>query len=335
MVSKKQLTGPEKSAVLLLSLSPPLVSKIFAHLEPEEIREISHRMANLGRVNSKLVEELYFEFADQVSSTGSLQGTIETTERLLKKVLSEEQTSTIVDEIQGPKGRTVWEKLTNVDEEVLGSYLRQEYPQTVAVVMSRINPEHAARVLGTFPEDFAMEVMQRMLKMDAVKPEIVHDIENTLRSEFMSNIMKSKKIDSHEQLAEIFNACDRSSEEKYLAALEKTFPDAAERVRSLMFTFDDLIKINFTGFQQLVGSVDKTNLALALKGADEDIRKRVYESMSKRAVKLLKEDMENLGMVKVRDVEDAQLDIIATAKDLIDKGDIYIPEESEDEEYIK
>ena len=187
----KNMAGTEKAALLVLSLGDDHAAKLFSLLDEDEIKELSQTMANLGAVSSQVMERLFVDFAEQISSTGSMVGSFESTERLLKKVLDEEHVDTIMEEIRGPAGRTMWDKLGNVNETVLANYLKNEYPQTVAVVMSKIKPAHAARVLGVLPENFAMEVVMRMLRMETVQKEVLDDIERTLRTEFMTNLSRA------------------------------------------------------------------------------------------------------------------------------------------------
>src|SRR3954468_24988355 len=168
----RSLTGPEKAAILMLSLGEEHAARLFELMDDDEIKELSQTMANLGTVSSNLVERLFVEFAEQISSTGSLVGTFDSTERLLSKVMGKDKVDSIMEEIRGPAGRTMWDKLANVNEQVLANFLKNEYPQTVAVVLSKIKPEHAARVLGALPEEFALEVVQRMLRMESVQKDI-------------------------------------------------------------------------------------------------------------------------------------------------------------------
>ena len=240
----RTLSGPEKAAILVLSLGEEQSSKLFALMDDEEIKEISQSMANLGTVSSNIVERLFVDFADQISATGSLVGTHESTERLLAKVLGAERVAGIMEEIRGPAGRTMWDKLGNVNEVVLANYLKNEYPQTVAVVLSKIKAEHAARVLSQLPEGFAMEVVMRMLRMEAVNKDVLDDVERTLRTEFMSNLARTNRRDAHEMIAEIFNNLDRNTETRFITALEERNRDAAEKIKALMFTFDDLQKLD-------------------------------------------------------------------------------------------
>jgi flagellar motor switch protein FliG len=165
----RSLTGPEKAAILMLSLGEDHAARLFELMDDDEIREISQTMANLGTVSSNLVERLFIEFAEQFSQGGSLVGSMDSTERLLNKVLDKDRVDTIMDDIRGPAGRTTWDKLGHVSEQVLANYLKNEYPQTIAVVLSKIQPEQSARVLAALPESLSMEVVMRMLRMEPVQ----------------------------------------------------------------------------------------------------------------------------------------------------------------------
>jgi flagellar motor switch protein FliG len=320
----RSMTGPERAAVLLLALGEEHAAKLFALMDDEEIKELSQTMANLGNVSSNVVERLFVDFADQISATGSLVGSYDSTERLLQKVLDKERVDSIMEEIRGPAGRTMWDKLGNVNEAVLANYLKNEYPQTVAVVLSKIKPEHAARVLAQLPESFAMEVIMRMLRMEAVQKEVLDDVERTLRTEFMSNLARTSRRDAHEMMAEIFNNLDRASESRFINALEERNRDSAEKIKALMFTFEDLGRLDPGAVQTLLRNVDKTKLGIALKGASESLRDLFFSNMSERAGKLLKEEMEAMGPVRLRDVDEAQMHMVTVAKELAAKDEIII-----------
>jgi flagellar motor switch protein FliG len=328
------LSGAEKAAVMILSLGEEHASKIFSMMTDDEIKEISQVMANLGNVSSNLVEGLFVEFATQISSAGSLMGTLESTERLLMKVLDRSKVDNILEDIRGPAGRTMWDKLANVNESVLANYLKNEYPQTVAVVLSKVKPDHASRVLSQLPESFAMEVIMRMLRMESVQKEVLDDIERTLRTEFMSNLARTNRRDAHEMMAEIFNNLDRASEAKFMNALEERNRDAAEKIKGLMFTFEDLAKLDPTAIQALLRVVDKSKLPVALKGASEALRDLFFANMSERGSKLLKEEMSGLGPVRLRDVDEAQGSLVIAAKELAAKGEINISRGGADEELV-
>jgi len=330
----RSLSGQERAAILILSLGEEHTAKLFSMMDDEEIKELSQTMANLGTVSSNVVERLFVDFADQISATGSLVGTYESTERLLTKVLGKDRVNGIMEEIRGPAGRTMWDKLGNVNEVVLANYLKNEYPQTVAVVLSKIKSEHAARVLAQLPESFAMEVVMRMLRMEAVQKEVLDDVERTLRTEFFTNLARTNRRDAHELIAEIFNGLDRSTESRFITALEERNRDSAERIKALMFTFEDLGKLDSSAFQAILRNADKAKVPIALKGASETLRGQFFSGMSERAGKLLKEEMEAMGPVRLRDVEEAQGYMVSLAKDLAASGEIVIADSKGDDELV-
>jgi flagellar motor switch protein FliG len=330
----RTLTGPEKAAVIMLALGEEHASKLFSHMDDEEIKELSQTMANLGTVSANLIERLFIEFAEALSATGSVVGTHESTERLLLKSLSKDKVSAIMEDIRGPAGRTMWDKLTNVNENVLANYLKNEYPQTVAVVMSKIRSESASKVISLLPESFAMEVIMRMLRMEAVQKEVLDDLERTLRTEFMTNLARTSRRDSHEMLAEIFNHLDRTTEHRFIAALEERNRDSAERIKALMFTFEDLGKLDPSGVQALMRAVDKSKMCVALKGASESLRDLFFTNMSERAAKMLREEMASMGPVRLKDVEEGQTIMVQTAKDLAARGEIVMASGNSEDELI-
>ena len=215
----QKLNGPEKAAVLLLSLSEEYAGRIMSQLEDYEIRDVSLVMATLGSIPSDVVEKVYVEFAEGIFTGGQLVGTYNSTERALLKVMDSSKVESIMEEIRGPAGRTMWDKMGNIDEETLAGYLKNEYPQTIAVVLSKIKAGHAAKVISLLPEELAADVMLRLLKMDAVQKEILNDIEHTLKAEFMNDVTRASKKDPFEMLAAEISA----------VIIEKTFPVLSER----------------------------------------------------------------------------------------------------------
>lgn len=327
------LTEPEKAAVLMLSLGDEAAS-IWASLDEDEIKEVSALMSTLGKVTPAVVEQVVIAFIRDLSVSGAVIGDFDATYRLLSSFLPADKVEAVMEEIRGPAGRTMWDKLGNVNEAVLASYLKNEYPQTVAVVLSKIKTEHAARVLGELPDEFAIECIARMLRMEPVQRDILDKIEVTLRTEFMSNLARTSKRDSHEMMAEIFNRFDRQTEQRFMSALEQRNRESADRIRQLMFVFEDLKKLDAAGFQTLIRVADKADMAMALKGSSDELRTKFMSSMSERAAKLLREEMASLGPVRLKDVDAAQARIVITAKDLAARGEIVIAEGGGDDEMI-
>jgi flagellar motor switch protein FliG len=328
-----RLSGPEKAAIVLLALGEDHAD-VWKQLDEDEIKEVSQAMAGLGTVTAGVVEDLLVEFVSGMSGSGAIMGSFEQTQRLLASIMPGEKVDALMEEIRGPAGRTMWDKLGNVNEAVLANYLKNEYPQTVAVVLSKIKSEHAARVLAALPEDFALECVTRMLRMEPVQREILDKIEQTLRTEFMSNLARTSKRDSHEMMADIFNAFDRQTEARFITALEERNREAAERIRALMFVFEDLSKLDPGGVQTLLRAVDKDSLGLALKGASDALREMFFSNMSERAAKIMREDMETMGPVRLRDVDQAQMAMVQVAKDLAAKGEIMLAGAGGDDELV-
>src|SRR5213596_3220069 len=328
------MSGPKRAAVLMLALGEQYGGKVWSLLDDDEVRELSMAMSTLGTVEADVVEDLLLEFVSRMSASGALMGTFDATERLLQQYLPSDRVSGIMDEIRGPAGRNMWEKLSNVQEEVLANYLKNEYPQTIAVVLSKLRPEHAARVLSILPEELALDVVNRMLKMEAVQKEVIERVEQTLRVEFMSNLSQTRRRDAHEVMAEIFNNFDRQTETRFLTALEEDNRESAERIKTLMFTFDDLIKLDAGSAQTLMRHVDKDKLAIALKGATEPVRQFFLGNMSSRAAKMLNDDMGAMGPVRLRDVDEAQALLVNLAKDMAAKGEITLTKNRADDELV-
>lgn len=326
MAGTPPISGPRKAAILMLAMGEQRAANMFSFMDDFEIRDISREMASLGHVSSDEMENTLSDFTGNVGGGGGgVTGGWGTTERYLKTFLKEDRVKELMDEMRGPAGRTMWEKLANVNEETLANYLLNEYPQTVAVIISRIKSSHAAKVLSVLPEDLAMEVMQRILVMDNVPREVLAAVEDSLKTEFMRNLAQKNTRDPHELMAEIFNNFDRANEGRFMGLLEKTNPEDAEQVRSLMFTFDDILKTDDKGIQTILRDMtDKDVLAMALKGAKPELRDKFLKNMSERAAKIMREDMEAMGPVKVKDVDEAQQKIVQVAKNLADKGEIII-----------
>lgn len=328
------VAGPKRAAILMLALGEQYGGKIWGLLDDDEVRQLSLEMSTLGTVEVDTVEDMLLEFVSRMSASGALMGNFDATERLLQQYLAPERVNGIMDEIRGPAGRNMWEKLSNVQEEVLANYLKNEYPQTIAVVLSKLKSEHAARVLGILPEELALDVINRMLKMEAVQKEVIESVEKTLRTEFMSNLSQTRRRDAHEVMAEIFNNFDRQTETRFITSLEEDNRESAERIKALMFTFDDLVKLDSGSAQTLMRNVDKDKLGVALKSANEDVRNFFFGNMSSRAAKMLQDDMAAMGPVRLRDVDEAQALLVNLAKDLAAKGEIMLTKNRADDELV-
>jgi len=330
----KRYSGAQRAAALMLALGKEQGAPIWDQLSVDEIKELSSTIAGLGRIPATVVDYLLVQFSGEVSSMSSLHGSYESTERLLSDVLPTDRVKEIMEDIRGPSGRTMWDKLSNVSETVLAQALRHEYPQTVAVILSKLRSDHAARVLAELPRDFAVDVIMRMLRMETVQKDVIQEIEHTLRTDFMMNLSRSTKRDPHEAMADMFNALDRSTEEAMLTALDDRAPDSAERIRALMFTFEDLSNLLPAAVAVIVRNADKREMALALKGSPAPLRNVFFGAMTERAAKLMREDMAGMGPVRARDCEEAQSSLVRLAKSLADRGEILLVDPKSDDAMI-
>jgi flagellar motor switch protein FliG len=239
-----------------------------------------------------------------------------------------------MEEIKGTASRSMWQRLSHIEPEVLANYLRNEYPQTVAVILSRVRPDHAARVLSILPDEFSVDVVNRMLKLENVQKEALEHIEETLKSEFVTTISQISRRDAHKSMAEVFNAFDRHTESRFLSALDQMNRDAAKKIRALMFTFEDLAKLDPGSVQTLMRQIDRDTLGRALKGAPESIRSFFFSNMSSRAAKNLQDEMASMGPIRLKDADDAQNRMVNLAKELAERGEILISKNRAEEELI-
>lgn len=330
----KKYSGIQRAAALLLALGRDHGAPIWEQLSTDEIKELSSAISQLGRVPAVVVEHLLVEFTGAVTSMTSLHGSYESTERLLEAMLPADRVKEIMEDIRGPSGRTMWDKLSNVSEAVLAGYLKNEYPQTIAVILNKLRADHAARVLAELPHDLATDVVMRMLRMETVQKDVLQQIEQTLKTEFMTNFSRTQRRDAHESIAELFNALDRTTEEAMLSALDEQVPESAARIRQLMFTFEDLANLLPNAIQVLVRNSNKRDLAMALKGAPEETRDVFFKVMTERAAKLMRDDMAAMGPVRARDCEEAQTNLVRLAKQLGDRGEIVLVDPKSDDAMI-
>lgn len=329
-----EMTGPQRAAVILLVLGEDHGRAIWQQFDDDEIRIITRAMAELGTVDADEVERLMLDFVGKLSSAGAVTGSFDRTISLLEKILPTDQVALIMEEIRGPAGRNMWQKLGNIDAVVLANFLKNEYPQTIAVILSKIRPEHSANVLRNLPNDLSIEVVGRMLRLESVQKEALDHIENTLRTEFVSTLTQTRRRDPHEMMAEIFNGFDRQTELRFLSALDASNQESAERIRALMFTFDDLAKLDPAGLQTLVSQADKSTLARALKGASQPMRDFFFGAMSQRAAKNMQDDMASLSPLRLKEVDEAQTTLVQMTKDLAEKGEIVLSKGGADDELV-
>ncbi len=318
--SGRRLDALDKAAIILMTLDQTHAQQVFAKLEDEEIRRISRAMATLGRTDSSLVERTVSEFQAALGRAGNLVGSMQNTERMLRHVLPTQKVAEIMQDISGGAGK-VWEKLTQVPADTLAAYLNNESPQTVAVILAKLPAHHAARVLALLPD--SGEIALRIVRTERVQNTIMSDIEETLRREFVGDGSGARGSDSSATLAELLNCSDKAMVQQVLATMAEQDPDAAARVRRLMFGFEDLIRIDPVTFGALVAECTVERLPIALSGADAQLRDLFLSSMSERAGNMLREEIESMPAPRKRAVEEAQAEIVVLAKRHAQEGRIF------------
>lgn len=321
-----------KAAIIMMALDNDRSQRILTELDETEIRKLGAAMSKLGRAGVEQVEKAVTEFQVEVGRTCNVVGTLESTEKLLKLALPPEKVSEIMDEIKGPNGRNIWEKLAHLQPQMLAGYLRNEYPQTVAVILAKLPPGHAARVMRLLPERLTTDVAIRLVRMNSIQRAVVHDIEDTLKREFVTELSRSYERDSASIMAEMLNRSEKDVLERIMGALEDAEPQAAARIRRIMFTFEDLRRVDQSTFGVLIGECAVEKLPLALSGASPDLAERFLSCMSERAANMLREEMETMAAPRRKAVDEAQAEIVALARRLNDEGRILINDDEEDGE---
>ncbi|MEO1707510.1 MAG: flagellar motor switch protein FliG [Pseudomonadota bacterium] len=325
------LTGPEKAAVIILALGEENARPLWESFDEDELREVTLAITQLGAVTSTMVESLMVDFVENIARTGPVSGSAATARRMLENILPKDKVDAILAEVKGPAGRTMWDKLSNVNPVLLARYLSKEHPQTIAVVLSRINPDHAAQVIAKMPGPMAEETVNRMLTLGPVQKDVLTEIEQTLQNEFITSLTETQGHDTFEMMAEIFNCFDRQTERRFMETLREKNPEAADRIKALMVVFEDLLHIDDHDVQILLRYLDKSQLAVALKGANDEVASLFFRNMSERAAKILRDDIDIMRPLRAREVEAVQQKIVEIAKQLNDEGKIFLSKRNEQE----
>jgi flagellar motor switch protein FliG len=318
-----QPSGVRKAAILFLVLGEEVSSEIFKHLREEEIERIAKEVAALGSVAPESSETVLQEFHSMsVAAAYVARGGVEFAQQLLLKSLSPEHARRIIDRVvrsfQSTAGFT---SLAKADPQQLSKFVLGEQPQTIALILAHLDASHAAQLLSLLPESLRVDVLSRMASLDEISPEVVSRISTVIEQR-----LKSLGTSSHESyggiraVAELLNRLDRTVSQPVIEAIEGLNPDLAVSIRNLMFVFDDLLKVEDSALREIIQRADRKVLTVALKGTTEDMRNRFYQNMSKRAADMLREEMEVLGAVRLREVEKAQHEIVAIARKLEEEG---------------
>lgn len=321
-----QLDGITKAAILLMSLDTTSASLMLKQLAPEQVEEVTRELAGLGRVPADLrnavVEEYYgLSIASQYANEGGL----EYAKVLLKESLDPGQADRVLAQIQTQVQKTPFSFLQKAESENLLTFIQEEHPQTIALIVCHLPHHKAAEIMAGLPLQKQIEVIKRIANMEQTNPEVIKEVERGLESRLSTMLMQSmEKAGGIPTVAEILNLADRATEKSIMEGLEAEDPELVEEIRRLMFVFEDVLKVDDKGIQAILKEVDNDELGLALKTASTDLQNKIFKNMSERAAALIKEDMQYMGPVRVSDVEAAQQRIVDIVRRLEDSGEIII-----------
>ncbi|MBQ0824779.1 flagellar motor switch protein FliG [Microvirga sp. HBU67558] len=330
----KVLKGPERVATLLFAMGKPAASRILKHFNEEEIRLVTKSAAQLGPVSPTQIEQLVEEFASNFSDGADLVGGAAHIEKLLTGILSPEQIASIMNEVVGNANRSIWERISTVSESAIASYLMKEHPQTAALILSKVKPSCAAKVMTQLPQPLRNNLMRRMLSMKPIVDETMKNIEKTLHEDFMANFSKNAGADTHAKIADIINKMERDHMEDVLTSLSTVRPKSAEILRGLLFTFDDIVKLTPKDRTTLFDQVPPDRVVLALKGTNDEFRKVVLSALSSRVRRMIEHELNSKEPSAHRDIADARRSITDMALEMAGRGEIVINSESEEEAYF-
>lgn len=328
-----KISGKEKAAVLLVSLGPELSASVFKHLREEEIEDLTLAIAGLKRIQPELRDEVMEEFRDLITAREFIeQGGIDYARQLLEKALGAERAEEIIKRLTASLAVRPFDFARKTDPSQLLNFIQNEHPQTIALILSYLHPEQAGLILSSLSPELQVDVARRVAKLDRTTPEVLQEIESTLEQRLSAFAMDDYTVAGGiESIVDILNMVDRATEKTILDSLEEEEPELAEEIRKRMFVFEDIILLDDRSIQKVLREVDSKDLAMALKTASEEVSARIFKNMSKRAAEMLKEDIEYMGPVRLRDIEETQQKIVATIRRLEDMGEIIIARGGEDE----
>jgi flagellar motor switch protein FliG len=320
------LSGVRKAAVLLLTLSQEEAAEILKRLPPESVEEVSREIASLGDITLNTRHEVFGEFYNQALANAYLtEGGLEYARQLLQKTLPEKDAERVIKQVTQQVQTTPFSFLQKAESENLLTFIQDEHPQTIALILAHLPSQKASEILVGLPSQKQIEVVKRVANMEQTNPEVIKEVERGLEHRLSDIVSQTfEKAGGVDTVAEILNLADRSTEKGIMEGLEAEDPDLVEQIRRLMFVFEDILLVNDKGIQAVLKEVDNEELALALKTASEELKQKIFKNMSERASQLIQEDMQYMGPVRVSDVESAQQKIVDIVRRLEDAGEIII-----------
>lgn len=328
-----EITGREKAAILLISLGPEYSAQIFKHLNDEEIEELTLEIANMRKISPEEKEQIMEEFYQIcVAQEYISEGGINYAKEVLEKALGSQKAMDIINKLTASLQVKPFDFARKADPSQLLNFIQNEHPQTIALILSYLPSEQSAAILSALPQGKQTEVAQRIATMDRTSPDIIKEVELVLESKLSSLISQDyTSAGGIQSIVDILNSVDRGTEKNIMDTLEIQDAELAEEIRRRMFVFEDIINLDSTSIQRFIREIDNNELAIALKGATEEVASVIFSNMSKRMAEMIKEDMEYMGPVRLRDVEEMQQKIVNIIRQLEETGDIIIARGGGDE----
>ena len=331
--AQRVLKGPEKTAVLLLAMGKPLANRLLKHFDGDELREITRSVAELGSVSMPVLEETIEEFAGQIADGGAIMSSASEAQELLSGVLSPEEILDIMSDVTGNSNQTIWERLSGVSEAIFGSYLIKEHPQTATVILSKVTPACAAKVMAHLPRELRNELMRRMVGIAMVMEPAARVLENILQEDLLVNVARNNRANHNSRMADIINKLEREQMEDVLSTLAESRPKVAETLRGLLFTFEDIIKLPVKSRMILFDLIPTERIVLALKGTEAGFRDVILSTLSSRARRIVESELANGGPAPQREVQKARRAIADVALEMSQRGELELRSDESDEVY--
>lgn len=319
------LSGRQKAAILLLGLGEDVAASVLQHCSEFELQQLSQEITHLGDIPGEVTENIAREFADTVGHKMVFSGGRDYLRNVLVKTMGANKADSFLDKVRDSLRHKPFGNLSHVDPKVIASFIRNEHPQTIALILAHLDPERSAEIITLLPEGIQGDIMLRVASLEAVPREMIDEIETVLDGELKTTGgMASEGLGGIKAVAEVINNLDKNSESTIMTVIEETDPEMADEIRKLMFTFDDLIDVDDRGIQSILKEINNEDLLLALKSTTDEVKNKIYKNMSQRAASMIQDDLEALGPVRLSDIEKAQQGIVKVARKLEEEGKIII-----------
>lgn len=332
-----QMTNSQKVATLLIALGPSTATEVLKNIPDEDlIEQITIDIANLHKIPQEVLDEVLEEFYSYFQASNLLsRGGMEYARKILEEAYGEEKAGSVIEKLASSRSNP-FQFFNDADPSQLATSFQNENPQLIALVLAYLKPEKAAAIINNLPEKLQSNVAMKIAEMDRTNPEILKEVEKIIENKFSSVVAQDfSQAGGVEVLADILNRTDRPSEKRIMESLEHADIELAEKVRELMFVFEDIVKLDDRSVQRVLREVETKDLALALKGANEDVKEKVFRNMSERASNMLKDDMEFMGPVRAREVQEAQTAVVAIVRALESTGEIVIIHDGAEDDFIE